>query len=58
MERFWNDLKEHATKYINYEEKKMISLTNEEKKIVVSKKVVMYAKKDLVLAMKIKNIIK
>ena len=35
-------------KYINYEEKK----------IVVSKKVVMYAKKDLVLAMKIKNIIK
>ena len=45
-------------KYINYEEKKMISLTNEEKKIVVSKKVAMYAKKDLVLAMKIKNIIK
>ena len=39
-------------KYINYEEKKMISLTNEEKKVV------MYAKKDLVLAMKIKNIIK
>ena len=45
-------------KYINYEERKMISLINEEKKIIVSKKVVIYAKKDLVLAMKIKNIIK
>ena len=45
-------------KYINYEEGKMISLTNEEKKIIVSKKVVIYAKKDLVLPMKIKNIIK
>ena len=41
-------------KYINYEEGKMISLTNEEKKIIVSKKVVIYAKKDLVLPMKIK----
>ena len=45
-------------KYINYEERKMISLINEEKKIIVSKKVVIYAKKDLVLPMKIKNIIK
>ena len=45
-------------KYINYEEGKMISLTNEEKKIIVSKKVVIYANKDLVLPMKIKNIIK
>ena len=33
MERFCKDLKEHATKIINYEsKKKMISLTDEENK--------------------------
>ena len=45
MERFWNDLKEHATKYINYEEKKMISLTNEEKKIAWAKRLLCMQKK-------------
>ena len=30
MEKFCDDLKEHATKIINYEKKKMIPLTDEE----------------------------
>ena len=58
MERFGKDLKEHATKIINYEKRKMIPLTNEEKKYITIKKFVIYAKKDLVLTMKIKNTIK
>ena len=34
MERFCKDLKEHATKIINYENKKgIISLTNEERNL-------------------------
>ena len=32
MKNFCLDLREHATKIINYEKKEMISLTNEEKK--------------------------
>ena len=31
MKKFCKDLREHSTKIINYEEKKMISLTTEEK---------------------------
>ena len=31
MKKFWKDLREHSTKIINYEKKKMISLTMEEK---------------------------
>ena len=31
MKKFCKDLREHATKTINYEKKKMISLTTEEK---------------------------
>ena len=31
MKKFYKDLREHATKIINYEKKKMISLTKEEK---------------------------
>ena len=50
MERFCKNLKEHATKIINYEKKEMIPLTG--------KKFVIYAKKDLVLVMTVKNIIK
>ena len=38
--------------------KEMIPLTNEEKKYIVSKKFVIYAKKDLVLMMTIKNTLK
>ena len=33
MKNFCLDLKEHATKIINYEKKEMIPLTKEEKKI-------------------------
>ena len=33
IERFCKDLKEHATKIINYEKKEMIPLTREEKKL-------------------------
>ena len=32
MERFCKNLKEHATKIINYEEKEIIPLTDEENK--------------------------
>ena len=32
MERFWKDLREQATKIINYEKKKMIPLTKKEEK--------------------------
>ena len=31
MKKFSKDLREHASKIINYEKKKMISLTTEEK---------------------------
>ena len=31
MKKFCKDLKEHATRIINYEKKKIISLANEEK---------------------------
>ena len=45
MKNFCIDLKEHVIKIINYGKKEMISLTNEEKKYIVSKKFVIYAKK-------------
>ena len=55
MERFCKDLKEDATKIINYKKRKMIPLTNEEKILIVSKMFVIYAKKDLVLRITIKS---
>ena len=52
VEGFCKDLREHATKIINYEKKEMIPLTYKEKKnLMKSKKIVIYAKKDLVLMM-------
>ena len=48
MTNFCIDLKEHATKIINYDKKEMISLTNEEKSYIVTKKYVLYAKKDFI----------
>ena len=51
MERFCNDLKEHAAKIINYEKKEMIPLTDEENKSIKIQKGFIYAKKDLVLMM-------
>ena len=52
MEKFCKDLREHATKVINYEKKKMISKT------IISKKFVTYAKKNLIQMIAIKNTIK
>ena len=39
MERFCKDLKDHAMKIINYEEKKMIPLTDKENKSYEEQKV-------------------
>ena len=58
MEKFCKDLKEHGTKIINYKKKEMIPLTKEEEKIHRRQKNAIYAKKDLVLMITIKNIIK
>ena len=52
MKQFSKDLREHATKIITYEKKKMIPLTTEEKYIIISKKFVIYAKKNLILVIK------
>ena len=58
MKNFCLDLREHATKIINYEKKEMIPLTKKEKKIIISKRFVIYVKKDLVPTLAIKNIIR
>ena len=39
MKNFFLDLKEHATKIINYEKKEIIPLTKEEEKIYCDQKV-------------------
>ena len=52
MKKFCKDLKEHSTKIINYEKKKMISLTTEEKYIIINKKYVIYVKKNLIIMIK------
>ena len=57
MKNFCLDLREHATKLINYEKKEMIPLTKKEEKNIRSKKFVIYVKKDLVPMIAIKNII-
>ena len=56
MKKFCKDLREHATKIINYEKKDMIPLTKKTKKIIIIKKIVTYVKKNLIQV--IKNIIK
>ena len=58
MKTFCVDLKEHATKIINYEKKETVPLTKEERKLIVFQKNAIYAKKSLVLMIKIENIIK
>ena len=58
MKNFCLDLREHATKIINYEKKEMIPLTKREEKSITSKKFVIYVKKDLVPTITIKNIIR
>ena len=56
MTKFCKDLREHATKIINYEKKNMIPLTKKKKKTIIIKKFVTYVKKNLIKV--IKNIIK
>ena len=58
MEKFCKDLREHATKIINYEKKDLIPLTKKNNKNVVNKKFVIYVKKNLILMIAIKNTIK
>ena len=48
MEKFCKDLREHATKIINYEKKEIIPLTKKEEKSITSKKFVIYAEKNLI----------
>ena len=56
VKKFCKDIREHATKIINYEKQKMISLTKEEKYIIMIKKFVIYARKNLIRV--IKNFVK
>ena len=55
MKKFCKDLKEHATRIINHEKKKIIPLTKEEKINYKIRKFLIYARKNLILL--IKNII-
>ena len=48
MTKFCKDLREHATKIINYEKKDMIPLTKKKKKLIIIKKFVTYVKKNLI----------
>ena len=45
MKNFCLDMREHATKIINYEKKEVIPLTKKKRKIITSKKFVIYVKK-------------
>ena len=54
MKNFCLDLREHATKIINYEKKEILSLTKG-KKCIVDRKNALYPKKCLVLMITIKK---
>ena len=58
MKKFCKGLREHATKIINYEKKEMIPLTKKKRKTIISKKFLIYAKKNLIQMRTIKNTIK
>ena len=58
MERFCEDLRDHAMKIINYEEQEMIPLTNKKINLMKTKRFVTYAKKNLVLKKNDKNAFK
>ena len=45
MKKFYKDLKEHATKIINYEKKNMMPLTIEENKSYCMQKNLLYMQK-------------
>ena len=49
MKKFSKDLREHASKIINYEKKKMIRLRTEEKIYHNKQKYVIYVKKNLII---------
>ena len=55
MKMFCNDLKEQAMRIINYEQKPMIPLTNEEKDHMRISKFVIYVKENFVLIKIIKK---
>ena len=52
MKKFCKDLREHSAKIINYEKKKMIPLTTEEKIYHNKQKICYICKKDLILVIK------
>ena len=54
MERFCRDLRDHAMKVFNYEEKEMILLTDKESKSYENQKFATYVKTNLVLREMIK----
>ena len=58
MKNFCTDLREHATKIINYEKKEMIPLRKEEKRAHLTSRRCYICKKSLVMMTTIKNIIK
>ena len=58
LKKFCKDLKEHITKTINCEKKKMIPLTKKKRKCMISNKFVTYVKKGLVAMITMKSIIK
>ena len=58
MKNFCLDLREHATKIINYEKKEMIPLKKKKRKSIISKKFIIFVKKDLVPTMTMKNMIR
>ena len=58
MKNFCVNLKEHATRIINYEKTEMIPLTKNKIKYILSKKFVIYTKKDLVPMMTKKSTLK
>ena len=58
MKKFCIDLKKHVERIINYENKYMIPLTKKNKKCMMRQNLVTYVKKDLVLMVTTKSIIK
>ena len=58
MKNFCLDLREHATKIINYEKKEMIPLTKKEEKKYNKQKACHICKKDRLMMIAIKNIIR
>ena len=52
MTKFCKDLREHATKIINYEKKRCDTINKKKKKIIIIKKFVAYVKKNLIKVIK------